>query len=248
MQSQIKFSHKLQTQDSTKAAWELLHGEHHGGDHVRSVKLQNLIREFEYTRMHDNESLSTYLTRLNGLINQMKTYGELLSNERLVQKVLISLSKVYDPICLVIENTKSVETVELQEVIVILKSQEKRFELHNADATKKVFASFIVSPKGQNKNVVQSGSSKSQKNWNPKGKSWESKEKPQQNNPASNYNFSSSQPENCANQMEVTGNLFYANCATIETKTNGEWYIDSGCSNHMTGNYNKCGWKCANAN
>jgi len=36
--------------------------------------------------------------------------------------------------------------------------------------------------------------------------------------------------------MEVTGNLFYANCVTNETKVNGEWYIDSGCSNHMTGN------------
>ncbi|KAI5317006.1 hypothetical protein L3X38_036713 [Prunus dulcis] len=35
--------------------------------------------------------------------------------------------------------------------------------------------------------------------------------------------------------MEVAGNLFYAKCATTET-TQGEWYIDSGCSNHMTGN------------
>ncbi|VVA28001.1 PREDICTED: DUF4219 domain-containing /UBN2, partial [Prunus dulcis] len=133
---------RIANADSAKAAWELLHGEFHGGDHVRSVKLQNLRREFEYTRMHDSESLSTYLTRLNDLINQMKTYGEVLSNERLVQKVLISLSKVYDPICLVIENTKSLETVELPEVIAILKSQEQRFELHNADATEKAFASF----------------------------------------------------------------------------------------------------------
>ncbi|KAI5342087.1 hypothetical protein L3X38_009962 [Prunus dulcis] len=55
----------------------------------------------------------------------MKTFGEILINERLVQKVLISLSKPYDPICLVIENTKSLETVELQEVVAILKSQEQ---------------------------------------------------------------------------------------------------------------------------
>ncbi|CAL9004166.1 unnamed protein product [Prunus brigantina] len=152
---------RIANADSSKASWELLYGEYHGRDHVRLVKLQNLIREFEYTRMHENESLSTYLTRLNDMINQMKTYGEMLSNERLVQKVLISLSKVYDPICLVIENTKSLETVELQEVIAILKSQEQRFELHNADATEKAFASFTVSPKGQNKNVAQSIPSKS---------------------------------------------------------------------------------------
>ncbi|CAL2251278.1 unnamed protein product [Prunus armeniaca] len=278
----MKDAKALANADSAKAAWELLHGEFHGGDHVRSVKLQNLRREFEYTRMHDSESLSTYLTRLNDLINQMKTYGEVLSNERLVQKVLISLSKVYDPICLVIENTKSLETVELQEVIAILKSQEQRFELHNADATEKAFASFTVSSKGQNKNATNSGPSKAQKNWNPKGKPWESKGKPQWNNSAQTHSSSTGQEAvkphckvcskyhfgecrykgkpkcyncdrfghlareciaekavqkaNCASQKEVAGNLFYANCTTTESKPNGDWYIDSGCSNHMTGN------------
>ncbi|CAL8994002.1 unnamed protein product [Prunus brigantina] len=91
---------------------------------VRSVKLQNLRREFEYARMRDDETLSGYLTRLNELINLMKTFGEVLSNARLVQKVLISLSKPYDPICLVIEDMKNIETVELQEILAILKSQE----------------------------------------------------------------------------------------------------------------------------
>ena len=46
------------------------------------------------------------------------------------------------------------------------------------------------------------------------------------------------QKANFGNQMEVTGNLFYANCFVAETKVNGEWYIDSGCNNHMTRNVN----------
>ncbi|XP_050108897.1 uncharacterized protein LOC126587858 [Malus sylvestris] len=126
---------RIANAESAKMAWDLLYGEYHGGDQVRSMKLQNLRREFEYARMRDDETLSGYLTRLNDLINQMKTFGEILSNERLVQKVLISLSKPYDPICLVIENTKCLETVELQEVVAILKSQEQRFDLHTVDAT-----------------------------------------------------------------------------------------------------------------
>ncbi|CAL2245496.1 unnamed protein product [Prunus armeniaca] len=214
-------------------AWNLLYGEYHGGDHVRFV-----------------------------------------------QKVLISLKKVYDPICLVIENTKSLETIDLQEVIAILKSQEQRFELHNTDTVEKAFASFSVNSKSQNKGGYQSGQSKSQKNWNPKGKPWESNSKSQHTNFAQNstvgqegskpqckvcskfhfgecrykgkpkcYNCDkfghlakecttskNVQKANCANQMEVTGNLLYANNTIPATNVTGEWYIDSGCSNHMTGN------------
>ena len=44
------------------------------------------------------------------------------------------------------------------------------------------------------------------------------------------------QKANSANQIEVTGNLFYANSNISEYVVNGEWYGDSGCSNHMTGN------------
>ncbi|XP_028965160.1 uncharacterized protein [Malus domestica] len=203
----------------------------------------------------------------NGDSAKMRTFGESLSNERLVQKVLISLSKPYDSICLVIENTKCLEYVELQEVVAILKSQEQRFDLHNVDTTEKAFASFSVSPKGQNRSGVQSGSSKFQKNWNAKGKKWDSKSRFQQKpftSPAPNpyqsqsmsqetvkpqcrvcskYHFGECrykgkpkcyncdkfghwareytvgkivQKANSANQVEVSGNLFYANSAISE--------------------------------
>ncbi|XP_008231555.1 PREDICTED: uncharacterized protein LOC103330726 [Prunus mume] len=44
------------------------------------------------------------------------------------------------------------------------------------------------------------------------------------------------QKANSANQLEMTGNLFYANSTVTGPRVNGEWYIDSGCSNHMIRN------------
>ena len=42
------------------------------------------------------------------------------------------------------------------------------------------------------------------------------------------------QKANSANQLKKTGNLFYANSTVTEPRMNGEWYIDSGCSNYKT--------------
>ncbi|XP_070675882.1 uncharacterized protein [Malus domestica] len=75
--------------ETSKAAWDVHQQEFRGDKKVRSVKLQCLRRDFEYTRMNDGEALSVYLTRMTDIVNQMKTLGEELSNQRLVQKILI---------------------------------------------------------------------------------------------------------------------------------------------------------------
>ncbi|KAI5340789.1 hypothetical protein L3X38_020063 [Prunus dulcis] len=75
---------KIALQESAKAAWEILQQEFRGDKKVRSVKLQALRRDFEYTRMQDDESLSGYITKLLELVNQMKSYEEDISNQRIV--------------------------------------------------------------------------------------------------------------------------------------------------------------------
>ena len=57
-----------------------------------AVKLQAIHHDFEYARMTNNESQSDYLARLFALVNQMKMYGEELSNKRIVEKLLIGFS------------------------------------------------------------------------------------------------------------------------------------------------------------
>ncbi|CAN6693582.1 unnamed protein product [Malus baccata var. baccata] len=120
---------RIANADSAKMAWDLLYGEYHGGDQVRSVKLQNLRREFEYTRMRDDESLTGYKGKPK--CYNCDKFGH-WARECTIGKIM--------------------------------------------------------------------------------------------------------QKANSANQVELTGNLFYANSAISEKNVNGNWYIDSGCSNHMTGN------------
>ncbi|XP_068328040.1 uncharacterized protein [Pyrus communis] len=130
---------RIANKEIAKGAWEVLQQEYRGDTKVRKVKLQSLRRDFEYTRMRENELLKDYFTRLFDVVNKMKTYGEDLLNERIVQKLLISLTKPYDSIVSVIEETKDIETLSVQDVMASLRAFDQRLERHADFAPEKAF-------------------------------------------------------------------------------------------------------------
>ncbi|CAL2234947.1 unnamed protein product [Prunus armeniaca] len=265
---------RIVNEETSKGAWDILKQEFRGDKQVRSVKLQGLRREFEYTRMKDSESFSSYVAKLFDLINQMKSYGEELTKERVVQKLLISLPRSYDSICSVIEHSKDLDTLEIQEVVASLKNFELRLDRHTENSTEKAFTSLNIESKSSKNGSSSGGNNKSQRNWKENGKNWNNKSNSNPKPNASNdgtktpckhceklhygkcwfegkpkcrgcgkfghmvRNCHENQPVqkvNYANQVEVTGTLFYACNAVTGVKLNNSWYVDSGCSNHMTG-------------
>ncbi|KAI5337779.1 hypothetical protein L3X38_017050 [Prunus dulcis] len=165
---------RISNEETSKGAWDILHQEFHGDKQVRSIMLQGLRRDFEYTRMRDDEILSGYITRLLELVNQMKGYGEDLTKGRIVQKLLISLTKEFDPVCYVIEQTRDIETIEVQEVIAALRGFAQRLDRHAENTTEKAFSSMSINQKGSQSNSGV-GNNKSKKSWRSKGKKWDSK-------------------------------------------------------------------------
>lgn len=115
---------RVSNEVKAKGAWDVLEKEYKGSTKVRSVKLQHLRRDFEYARMKDDELLNDYLTRLTDVINQMKSYGENIDDSRIVEKLLLSLSLKYDTIVSVIEQTKDLESLTIEE----LKGSIKTFD------------------------------------------------------------------------------------------------------------------------
>ncbi|KAI5338774.1 hypothetical protein L3X38_018046 [Prunus dulcis] len=103
----------------------------------------------------------------------MRGYGEELSRERIVQKMLISMLPVYDPICSVIEHSRDLDVIEVQEVVASLKSFAQRLERHHENKTEKAFASLSVDSKSAKATGNQNY--KQQKNWKDKGKKWDNK-------------------------------------------------------------------------
>ncbi|CAL9009979.1 unnamed protein product [Prunus brigantina] len=234
---------RIATQETAKAVWDILKQEFVGDKQVRSVKLQGLRHDFEYIRMNDNESLFGYIAQLFGLINQMKSYGEDLSNQRIVQKLLFSLPKSYDSIAAVIENTKDLDTIDAQDVVAILKGYEQRLDRHSDNSAEKAFVSLNVGSKSARFNGHTNNTGNKCKFCDKLhyGECWlKNKVKCHKCNKIGHiarycHTNKVVQQMNFANQVEETGNLFYANHSGEDRRRIGdEWYIDSGFSNHMT--------------
>ncbi|XP_068309857.1 uncharacterized protein [Pyrus communis] len=166
---------RISNKTDAKSTWDVLEKVYRGSTKVRAVKLQSLRRDFEYIRRKDDELLDDYLSRLSEIINQMKSYGETLSDERIVQKYLISLPRKYDNIVSIIEETKDLSTLSVEELIGLLKGFAQRLSRHDNNDVENVFQTLTVNPK--TKASSSQSKAKSNKNWKGKKKVWEGKGK-----------------------------------------------------------------------
>ncbi|KAF7130230.1 hypothetical protein RHSIM_Rhsim10G0116500 [Rhododendron simsii] len=65
-------------------------------------------------KMKDSNLLNDYFSRLMDVVNQMKTYGEDVTTQKIVEKILINLPTKYDPIVAVIDNTQDLANLSVE--------------------------------------------------------------------------------------------------------------------------------------
>uniref|UniRef100_A0A6N2LU72 Uncharacterized protein n=1 Tax=Salix viminalis TaxID=40686 RepID=A0A6N2LU72_SALVM len=122
---------RIRNERTAKGAWEILKREFRGDKKVRAVKLQAIRAEFEYMKMSDEEDLDDYLAKFFDIINNLKSLGEDVSEMRIVQKLLMSLSRRYKSIVSIIEETRDLEILRTEEVVASVKVFDRREGLYN---------------------------------------------------------------------------------------------------------------------
>ncbi|CAJ2653926.1 unnamed protein product [Trifolium pratense] len=263
---------KISGARTAKAAWDILSNAHGGGDKVKKVKLQHLRRQYELLGMMDKESIGEYFTRLQTLVNSMKNYGETVSDQQVIEKVLRTLNPQFDHIVVAIEESKDLSTMTVNELHSSLEAHEQRLQErkerkdNKANQDQALYAknggSWNKNGKGKNKwnknkgksdgshdqnhhngeedqsesskNKTKNGGKKGDKSkiqcyscdkWGHYASECRSKGKKKQENEANHARHNDSDSDGVL--MMVTSNS--------EKDTSKLWYLDTGCSNHMTG-------------
>ncbi|GJV32186.1 gag polyprotein, partial [Tanacetum coccineum] len=88
-------------------------------DRVKQAHLQTLHGELEGMKMKESEGLSDYIMRVRVVVNQLKSNGEAISDTRVVEKILWSLTDDFEKFVYAIEESKDLNMLTINELVVI---------------------------------------------------------------------------------------------------------------------------------
>ena len=101
-------------------------------DKVRTSKLQILRKDFEYMSMKDSETIDSFYNRVVGLINQLKSRGEDIEDQRVVEKILKSLPPRFENLVVTLEEHTDMLTFTIDELQASLINHEHRISISQA--------------------------------------------------------------------------------------------------------------------
>ena len=127
--------------ESAKEAWDKLQDEFQGSARTRQMQILNLRREFETIKMKDKETVKEFTTRLLNVVNQIRVLGERLSDQRIVEKVLVSLPERFEAKISSLEESRNLNEISLTELVNALQATEQRRRIRHEESMEAAFVS-----------------------------------------------------------------------------------------------------------
>ncbi|XP_039135749.1 uncharacterized protein LOC120273174 [Dioscorea cayenensis subsp. rotundata] len=112
--------------ETTKEAWDKLKEMYAGSDRTKKIQILNLKRQFQVLNMKDNESIKEFADRLMEVVNKIRLLGEDLTDESVVEKVLVSLPERFESKISSLEDSKDLTKISLAELVHAFQAQEQR--------------------------------------------------------------------------------------------------------------------------
>jgi len=123
---------------SMKEAWEAVKLMRVGGDHVKEVNAQRLLKEFENIQFKEGESVDDFGMRITNLVGNLKTLGEKIEDVRVVKKFLRVVPPRYSQIVVSIEMFVDLKTLTVEELVGRLQAAQDHLEDNTKQVTDKM--------------------------------------------------------------------------------------------------------------
>lgn len=220
---------------SSKAIWDSMKQKYQGSTKVRRAQLQALRREFELLTMKEGEKIDSFLGRTLTVVNKMKSNGETMSQSTVVSKVLRSLTPKFNYVVCSIEESNDLNTLSIDEVHGSLLVHEQRMQGHQEEEQVLKVTQEPSSGRGRGRNMMRGGRGRG-------------RERQHLNKAAiecfkchklGHFQYECPEGDKKANYVELEEEeelLLMSYVEPHQAKREEIWFLDSGCSNHMTGN------------
>ncbi|KAL4014559.1 hypothetical protein IC575_026766 [Cucumis melo] len=244
---------RISTATSAKAAWDILRSTYQGEDKVKMIRLQALRSEFDFIKMKETETIEEFFNRILVIVNSLRSNGEEVGDQRVVEKILRSMPRKFEHIVVAIEESKDLSTLSINSLMGSLQSHElrlKQFDVNPEEAFQ-MQTSFRGGSRGRrgghgrrgggrnydnrsganSENSQESSSlsrgrgSERKRLWRNQGDCWALK------NGVGNTTMNMHKE-----QKKIDEGILFLACSVQDNVVEPTWYLDSGCSNHMTGN------------
>ncbi|KAL4581072.1 hypothetical protein LXL04_017280 [Taraxacum kok-saghyz] len=119
----------IQQKDTAKQIWDAMKLKFRGNARVKRAQLQRLRRDFETLEMKGGETVTDYLGRVMVISNDMRNAGEDMSDVKIVEKVLRTMTESFNFVVCTIEESKDIDTMtvdELQSSLLIHQQKIRR--------------------------------------------------------------------------------------------------------------------------
>ena len=115
---------RIATCTSAKEVWDIIEVTYEGTNAVKLAKLQMLTSTFETIRMKDHENFGEFHAKLMDIVNSSFNLGESIPNSKVVRKILRYLPKRFRVKVTVIEKSKDVDSLKVDELFDSLQTFE----------------------------------------------------------------------------------------------------------------------------
>ena len=108
---------KIFSTETAKEAWTILQTAYEGTKTIKDLKLQRLTTSFEEIKMEKDESFDEFYAKLKDIVNSSFNHREIISEPKVVRKVLRSLPERFHAKITAIGESKDIDKIPLIEPV-----------------------------------------------------------------------------------------------------------------------------------